>query len=279
VSDPTIRIGEHETVAITRAALPDGTHTFTVHSAGNAVLSSVYVRSGAGTAEVRWYDYGASNDETLAARVELQAHPALAAGGKSRLLVTRIHANARVEVVVAGGGAEVMVLATMVADFPVDLASGALDGATANLGSDEGLPIAVYDPAQGKFFLLRGPGGYIATDPEGPGEGKVLEAPATALPAPGGSPIVLATGTVPAGKTWRLRYGEVVCRGYGRWALTVDGARKAGGVTSAAREHDRVDLPLGMKATAGQVVAISYTYSHGPAGIDADGFIGLTEVS
>lgn len=265
----------HETQAIVRQVLAVGVHTFTVHSAGNSVLSSAYVKSGAGTALVKWFDYHSSNGEEAAARFDLEAHPVLSATQKHRMLVTKIHNNARVEVTVAGGPAEVMLLATLVSDFPVDLGGGKLDASTADLLNDEGLPIAVYDPSDGKFYLLRGPRGYLATDPEGPGEGFVLEDTATLAPGP---ETALLTSTVPSGKTWRLRYAEVVSRGYGRWRMTVDGVRVAGGVTSASHEHDRVELPIGTKAEEGQEVEVLYTYSHGPAGLDVDAFIGVTEV-
>lgn len=274
MSDPTIRIGEHETIAVVRAVLPIGTHTIDVHTAGNSVLSSAYVKSGAGAALVKWYDFHSSNGEEPAARYDLAAHPPLTAGQKSRLLVTRIHNNARVEVIVSGAPAEVMVLATLVADFPIDF-DGKLDGEAAALLEDDGMPIAVYDPAQGKFFLLRGPGGYVATDPEGPGDGFVLEATAAISPGP---EVSIVSGIVPVGKTWRVRYGEVACRGLGRWRLLIDGGRVAGGVTSAAREHDRSEPPAGTKAIAGQLVDLRYTYTHGPAGIDVDAFVGVTEV-
>lgn len=275
MADPTIRIGPAETIAIVRGVLPVGTHVFTVHTAGNAVLSSAYVKSGAGTATVRWYDFHSSNGEEPAARFDLAEHPPLAAAGKSRILVPRIHANCRVEVIVAGGPAEVMVLASLVADFPVEIRGSFLDGVNADLLTDGGLPIAVYDSAQGKFFLLRGTGGALAVDAEGAGQGFVLE-DTQALST--GPETALLSATVPAGKTWRLRYGEVVARGYGRWRLTIDGVRVAGGVTSPAHEHDRSDLPPALAAEEGQAVELLYTYSHGPASLDVDAFVGVTEI-
>lgn len=275
MSDATIRIGMHETIAVVRETLPIGVHTITVHTAGNSVLSSAYVKSGSGTALVKWFDYHSSNGEESAARFDLAEHPVLSSGQKHRMLVTKIHNNARVEITVAGAPAEVMVLATLVSDFPVDLGAGKLDAATADLAQDEGLPVVVYDPDQGKFFLLRGPGGYIATDPEGPGDGFVLEDTQALAPGP---EIALLSVSVPSGKVWRLRYAELVSRGYGRWRMTVDGVRVAGGITSPAHEHDRVALPSGLRAEEGQVVEVLYTYSHGPANLDVDAFVGATEI-
>lgn len=275
MSDATIRIGPAETIAVVRDVLAVGTHTFPVHTAGNSVLSSAYVKSGAGTAVVKWYDFHSSNGEEAAARFDLAEHPSLATGQKSRLLVARIHNNCRVEVIVSGAPAEVMVLASLVADFPVDI-DGKLDGEAATLTEDDGLPIAVYDPDQGKFFLLRGSNGYIDVDVSGPGVGKVLEASDT-LAATGPAVVVLSE-SVPVGKTWTVRYGEVLCRGYGRWDLFIDAVRVGGGVTGPAREQSRHTAPPTLNASAGQVVEVRYTYSNGPAGMPIDAFIGVSEI-
>lgn len=104
--------------------------------------------------------------------------------------------------------------------------------------------------------------------------GSVLEASATAN---SGDVVSVLNSAVPAGKIWDLQYVEIVCRGVGKWNLTVDGVRIAGGATSASREHDRVDLPGRVRATAGQAILVEYTYSHGPNGMDLDAFIGLSE--
>lgn len=107
------------------------------------------------------------------------------------------------------------------------------------------------------------------------GEGKVLEASDNLTV---GAEVSLIDQTVPANTTWILRYAELVFRGLGRWRMTVDGVRVAGGLNSAGREHDRVDLPPGLQAEAGQAVKVLYTYNHGPANLSVDAFVGLVEV-
>jgi hypothetical protein len=163
MADPAIKIGLHETVTVVRQVLPVGVTVVDIHTSGNSVLSSAYVKSGAGAALVKWYDHHSSNGEEVASRFDLAAHPSLTIGQKSRLLVPKIHSNAKVEITVTGAPAEVMVIATLVEDFPVEVAGPNLDGSTANLLLDGGLPTAIYDPSDGKFYLLRGSGGVLAT--------------------------------------------------------------------------------------------------------------------
>ena len=106
-------------------------------------------------------------------------------------------------------------------------------------------------------------------------EGKILSA-ATAVTV--GPVVAVLTATVPVDKIWRVHYAEVACRGYGRWSLYVGGTLVGGGLTSAANEHDRTDLPGYIAAPAASVVEVKYTYNHGPAGIPLDVFVGYTEV-
>lgn len=176
MADATIKIGQFETIAVVRQVLPVGTFTFTVHSSGNSILSSAYVKSGAGMAVVKWYDFHSSNGEEVAARFDLGQHPALTAGQKDRRIVSRIHNNARVEVVVTGGPAEVMVLASMIADFPVELTGNIKNGQVANLLADGGLPISLYDADDGAFYLAQGDDGRLIVAADVPEtEGKVVE--------------------------------------------------------------------------------------------------------
>lgn len=278
MAETTVNLDQFETKAVfeleSRAA---STYLRQLMIRGNALLSSVYIKSASAgaTLKVNYFDT-TSGDTNTGERYDLLSHSLLTdanVGDTVRLLIPRIHNKPQVEAIVTGT-VEFGLYVTVVADFPVDL-QGALDGQTADLLADDGLPISVYDPSDGKFYLLRGPGGYIATDPEGPGDGKVLQATSAISVGP---EVTILTGTVPAGKTWRVRYSELVCRGHGRWRLLLDGVRIGGGLTSAAREHDRVSLPSGLKATAGQILEVKYTYGHGPANIDIDAFIGVTEV-
>jgi hypothetical protein len=90
--------------------------------------------------------------------------------------------------------------------------------------------------------------------------------------------VVVLSEVVPTGKTWKLQYAEVACRGYGRWKLTVDSIVVGGGLTNALKDHDRTDLPDFFYASTGQTVEVIYLYSHGPASIPIDIFIGAVEI-
>jgi hypothetical protein len=275
MADQQIKINLYQTIPLVRETLPVGVKDdIYINTSGNSLLATVFVKSGPGSVVVEWYDYGASNNDDLLARKSLAIHPTVDAVTypTDRRVVSQIHNNLRLKITVSGGPAEVYVVGTVVSDFPMN--AGVLDGQLANLASDGGMPIMVYDETQGKFFFLRGVDGFIGTDPEGPGEGKILEETEDVSPGP---EVELLNEVVPALKTWRLRYAEVACRGYGRWRMLVDGTRVAGGIVGL-REKDRTDFPSGTKALAGQTVQIMFTYSYGPAGIPVDSFIGVTEI-
>jgi hypothetical protein len=274
----TVFLGEYETKTLleveSRAA---GTTFVKMMLRGNSLLSSVFVKSitAGATLAVNYFDT-TTGDEATPERFNLNSHALItdtAAGTTFRILVPRIHNKPQLEVIVTGGTVEFGVYATLVGDFP--LSGNIIDGQLANLLADGGIPISVYDPGDGKFYLLRGASGFIGVDVEGPGQGIVLEATASIATGPEAS---ILSSVVPVGKTWRMAYGAVVCRGYGRWRLTVDGARIAGGATGPEKPHDEARIPRKLEATAGQTVELFYTYNIGPPGMPIDAFVGLVEV-
>lgn len=134
---------------------------------GNALLSSVFVRaiSPGATVKVNYYDTTTGTD-SLSERFDLTSHPLITdsqAGQTLRQVVTRIHNKPQIEVIVTGGIVEFGVYLSVISDFPVDLKGSILDGQTANLALDGGLPISVYNPDDGKFYLLQGDEGALAS--------------------------------------------------------------------------------------------------------------------
>ncbi len=278
MADKQIKIGLYDTVVIIppNTVLAPGVHTFRIHTKGNSILSSVYVGTAGGSVDVRWYDRSAAPDESeVGAEYVLASHPTMGAFSNTRKIVPKIHNNARMEVTVTGGSAQISAIASVVADFPAEVTGPILNGQTAQLAFDGGLPIAVYDPSDGKFYLLQGSGGKIAVVSESEA-GKVLEATST-LTSASGSPVQVLSALVPVGKTWLVKYGEVACRGIGRWSLLVNGSRAGGGLTGDGHHHDRTSMPGYLLAQAGQTVAIEYTYNHGPGNMPIDAFIGVAE--
>lgn len=142
--------------------LAAGTHVFRVNTRGNSILSTLYVRAATGTVTVTYFDYGASNNEDVTAKISLGSHPVLSANQTDRRVVTRIHNNVQVEVTVSAGTAEIGILASVVSDFPIDLKGSILDAQVGNLLVDGGLPVVTYDSSDGKFYLLRSVGGTLA---------------------------------------------------------------------------------------------------------------------
>jgi len=253
MSDQQLKVGLYGTVVVIPAdtVLSPGVHTFRIHTQGNSILSSIYVKACSGQVDAVWYDRSAAAEDSFpGSQYVLGSHPTMGANSNTRKIIPKIHNNARLEVTVTGGPAEISAIASVVADFPAEVAGSILDGQVANLATDAGMPTVVYDPSDGNFYLLRGSGGAISVASESE-PGQVLEATAT-LPAVALSPVDVVAGVVPLGKTWLVKYGEVACRGIGRWSLLIDGTRVGGGLTGDGRIHDRSEMPGHVKATQGQ---------------------------
>lgn len=143
MTDPQFKIGPNEEQwLLNGVTLGDGVTRYRIQAAGAAVLATLYVKSGAGTASVRWFDIGAG-EELADTQTTLATHPATSAGGTERQLVKRGHNSLYAEVTVAGGGAQVSLLAKVVDEIaytsgdplPVDGGtSGGSSGALAGPG-------------------------------------------------------------------------------------------------------------------------------------------------
>lgn len=276
MADEAMRLGLYESRTImaltTRAA---GVHEQKLAIEGNSLLSTVFVESldpGAAVS-VTYHDAGVGED--AGEDILVGSHPTLTLVGSNRRVLAPFHNKPRLVVTVTGGQARFGVYVTVIQQIAVDLLNALhLDAALANLASDVGIGVSIYDPVQGKFFLWRGAGGVPEVELAN-AAGEVREIEATISPGPID---VLLSETVPVGETWRIHYGEVACRAYTRWRLELDGARIGGGVTGPAREHDRAAMPGYVEASAGQVIEVRYTYASGPSNIDIDGFIGITRI-
>jgi len=170
MSDQIFKLGLYDTLYLTRGLKDPGTYYFPLHTVGNAILSSVYVKSGSGTAQVNWFDYGASNIEIPAARIDLFSHPPLTAGMADRHLISRMHNHSRVELIVSDGPVEVFILLTVVADFPVEgevTIKGYTEGGGSTPGLDTGIAISVLDPIDNKYYIAKGNKGALKASPSG----------------------------------------------------------------------------------------------------------------
>lgn len=152
-----------------------GIYTRKMMIRGNSLLSSVFIKAATpgATLQVNYFDTS-TGDENSPERFNLQNHIILTdaeVGSTSRLIVTRFHNKPQIEAIVTGGSVEFGVYVTVVTDFPVELTGQLLNGQAADLTIHGGLPPAIYDPSEDKFFLLRGSGGVLST-------GSALSSPA-----------------------------------------------------------------------------------------------------
>jgi hypothetical protein len=128
MSDQQIQIKLFDTVPIIPLkVMPAGTHTFRINTGGNSFLSTIYCKSATAPVEVKYYDLGAGDDGMTGARIDLGAHDPVSTGQSHRTVITRIHNNLRVDVIITGGDAEIGLIGTVVSDFPAKIDTSGSD--------------------------------------------------------------------------------------------------------------------------------------------------------
>lgn len=159
-----IRVGLYESKHVLRPQiLTPGTYSIQLQTDGNSLLSTVWVKAATGTVEVKYWDYTSGDGVIASERYELNGHGVISTPQSHRIVVTRLHNKPVAEIIVSGGNVEVGLYISVITDFPVDLKGSIVDGQTANLLSDGGLPISVYNEDDGKFYLLRGDDNGLAS--------------------------------------------------------------------------------------------------------------------
>ena len=221
-STNVIRLNEFDTYALlpleSRVA---GTYIKTLVIVGNSLLSTVFVKSIAGSVKVNYYEYTTGRDDSE--RKELPSHLLITApntANPSKITTTPFHNTVVLEVIVTGT-AEFSVYTTVVASFATDLdAALQLDGQIAVLTEDKGMPFMCYDPDAGKFFFIRCVDGVIPTSSSEAGD--PFFADGLHLPT-SGSETTVATFIVPAGTTRKLIKVQINSFHPGSWTI-LDGA-------------------------------------------------------
>lgn len=152
------RLALYETKAVVPVqSFPAGVYQFPLHVMGNSLLSSLWVKSAGGaTINVRYWDYGAGDNQYPGERVDLKAHTTVTTSDiTERIIVTALHDKPRIEIEITGGTAELGVYVTVVASFASDLdASLKLHLEDADILKDKGLVVSGYDATLDKFFML-----------------------------------------------------------------------------------------------------------------------------
>lgn len=129
-----------------------GTYEFKLTVQGAALRSTVFVQSATGTVEVEYFDYSTGGDE--GEENALQAHPVLSSAGTSKIEVSGFNNKLFARCTVTGS-VRFGVLVTVLDDVTQENLFTAKNGATANLLTDEGLPILTYDDSDGKYYFLK----------------------------------------------------------------------------------------------------------------------------
>ena len=153
MAEPIIKLGLYETKTImTLTTRGPGVYEQKLYAAGNSLLSSLFIESGAGTVVAEYFDYSTGGD--VGEEYQLETHVQPAIGETNRMLVTRIHDKPVLRVTVTGT-VRFGIYITVVASFASDLDSAlVLDGATWNPASDKGLAIMCLDRTIGEFDFI-----------------------------------------------------------------------------------------------------------------------------
>lgn len=272
MADSTIRLDLYESrVVVPIQLFAAGTYTFRQSPAGNSVLSTLWVKtvSGGATVTVNVWEPGPSGGETPGQRIDLGSHAVISTSDTSdRTLFTRIHDKIFIEVVVAGGSAELGVYMTTVSDFPSE--APFLDGQLADLTNDKGNANVIYDPSDGKFYLVRGTagipdvnivGGTINVTPTDEGTPYFKRGNINASP---GATVSVFTDSVPLLTTRKLRQLFVTAYNDGQFSLEVNGVEVAAGLISSVEHNVKFKFDPPRPISAGATIELKYTADSEP---------------
>lgn len=261
-----------------------GTYQFRGAMAGNSLLCTLWVKDLAPgvTVNVRYWDFGPGGGENPGERVDVGAHlPITTPDTSDRRLISRVHNKVNAEVEIIGGSAELGLYGTVVSDF---LSEGSFyEGQVANLADDGAAALAVYDPATGKFNLLRGEqgvafvkgvGGTIYSDP--PGLPKIIQSDENLETTTGGAEFDLLTVTVPASKVWKIRKTRVVCGQPIAFKLLVDSVRQNSGRTGPSEGNVNIHESPYIAVAAGAIIKIKAVQIAGPK-VSVAAYLSITE--
>jgi len=257
-----------------------GTHIQAVAPYGNAILSTIWVKAidpGA-TIQVKWFDLGPGNGDFPGERIYLGTHILISTADVSdRIIVPRLHNKAFCEVTITGGNVTFGIYASSVADFPQT--SPYLDGQVAALANDAGNANVIYDPSDGKFYLMRGSNGALNVTVVG---GTLQETDIDplifsfrGLTTPNVSQ-VLITQTVPTSRLWKLRSCKIISRCYGAFVLKLNSDIIGEGKCSAAENNPVFLLTPYFKANAGDIISVEFIQNFGTA-MDLAAYLQTTE--
>lgn len=257
--------------------LGPGTYTKTLEIRGNAILSSIFVKSidpGA-TIKVNYFQTtsGTIDDPE---RFDLNSHPLISATGTNQIAVTRIHNKPVIEVVITGGNVEFGVYLTVNDELATDIDSALVsDGQDAELATDKGIPIACYDSANDEWMIIRCPLPVTLSEDGTP----VHRAGSITNSNMSNNPNPLDSFNIPAGKTYRFKKIIVSTRVSGVFTLKAASAIIARGRTGPASMNSVFQFDPYKEVAAGTAMSLTFDQVYQtPSDCNVDWFIMATAV-
>lgn len=258
---------------------PVGTTRLKMEVRGNAILSSIFIKSaGAGSVKVNYFQSTTGTFPEDGERHELDGHPIKSAaddGKTSQIIVTRVHNKPTVEFIVTGAPVEFGVYVTVTDELASDIDSAlVLDGESADLLVNKGIPIACYNESSGLWEVIRCP--FPVSFDEGASVHRNGSITTSNL---SNNPNALDSFSVPVGQTYRFRTAIVSTRVSGTWTLTAGGATIAKGRTGPASMNSRFPFNPYREVSAGTAVSLTFNQMHQtPSDCDVDWFLMINQV-
>lgn len=259
----------------TRAA---GVYIQKLAVAGNSILSSVFVESldvGASVL-VEYFDFGVGGD--VGEAYQLNSHdPVNSAGTTDRKLVSGIHDKPYLKCTVSGGNVRFGVYGTVVLTTASDIDNALQREADiVSLTVDKGMPVMVYDEANGEWKFARGEDGIQDVRVVGnvsigePGDPLFQDFSGLSTP---GIEQTLISYTVPAGKTLNLLAVYVISRQESTFKIEGDSALIGSGRTGPANPMGLFEYRIARSFSSGKLINIKASVRAGAAPGDIECYL------
>lgn len=279
MAEEILRLSEYESKAIVPlAARTPGVYFQKLATAGNSLLSSVYVATldGGASVLVEYFDYGVGSDE--GENYPLNTHdPISTATTTDRKLISNIHDKPYVKCTVIGGTVRFGVYASVVFTSASDIDNALQrEGETVNLVLDKGMPIMVYDETNGEWKFARGEDGVQDVRVVGnvtigePGDPLFVDDSDVTTP---GVEQTLLSYTVPVGKTLNLLEVKVICRQETTVKIEGDSALIGSLRTGAAIPNGYFSYRIARSFISGKIIEVKATARSGSPVADIECYL------
>jgi len=277
---PDITIGRYQTIdVIPLETYAPGTIVKTMEIRGNAILSTIFIKSADPGATVKVnYFQTTSGTIDVSERLELAGHP-LKDGAdvllSSQIIVTRIHNKPVVEYIVTGGDIEFGVYITVTDELASDIDSAlVLDGSPFDPETSKAIPMACYDPVQDKVFFIRCEGGAIPVVLQDPGIKETFRFNGVTTP---GSIQTIIDETLSATLRTFVRRATISCRAHGVWEMTADGVIIGSGHTGPSSPNDNYTFDIAEEIATSKQLKVFFRANSASPSIKLDCYVQVTQ--